>query len=428
VTAKIKGIRGFNDILGPDCALWRHIEDEAVAIFTAYGFFEIRLPVLEKTELFSRSIGTTTDIVEKEMYTFQDRRGDYLTLRPEGTAPAVRAYIENKLYTSPVTRLFYRGPMFRYERPQKGRYRQFYQIGAELLGDAGAGVDAETIEMLVRLFTSLGLNETTLEINSLGCADCRPGYKDALKGFLSTIKEELCENCLRRIDENPLRALDCKSAGCIEATSNAPKITGHICVECDLHFSEVKKRLAILEIVFEINSRMVRGLDYYTKTTFEVTTSTGLGAQNTIAAGGRYDGLVAELGGPDTPCFGFAIGMERLALLLKDTPTAELPVESPLIYFISMGETAMQISIELVNRLRGGGARLIADMGNDSLKRAMKKADRIGAAYAIILGPIELEKEAVQIKEMASASQEEVAFNDLSEHIRKLGALNRGGA
>ena len=428
MTTKITSIRGFNDILGPDSALWRHIEDEAIGIFTTYGFFEIRLPVVEKTELFSRSIGTTTDIVEKEMYTFEDRRGDMLTLRPEGTAPAVRAYIENKLYTQPVTRFFYRGPMFRYERPQKGRYRQFFQIGAEVLGDARAGVDAETIEMLVRLFARLGLRDTTLEINSLGCNECRPGYKDALKGFLSTINEKLCENCLRRIDENPLRALDCKSSGCIEATEDAPKLTEHICGGCAEHFNETKKRLSILDIAFEINSRMVRGLDYYTKTTFEITTATGLGAQNAIAAGGRYDGLVKDLGGPDTPCFGFAIGMERLALLLNDTPTAKLPEESPLIYFISTDETATQKSIELVNRLRNDGARVISDLGPDTLKHAMKKADKIKAAYAIILGPIELEKEAVQLKDLATAKQEEVAFDDLAEHIRKLDPGNRGDA
>ncbi|MEE9542883.1 MAG: histidine--tRNA ligase, partial [Thermodesulfobacteriota bacterium] len=338
MTEKITGIRGFNDVLGSESALWRHIEDEAASIFTTYGFSEIRLPIVEKTELFSRSIGTTTDIVEKEMYTFPDRKDVMLTLRPEGTAPAVRAYIENKLYTQPVTRLFYRGPMFRYERPQKGRYRQFYQIGAEVLGDARAHVDAETIEMLVRLFCKLGLKDTTLEINSLGCNDCRPAYKEALQSFLSTIKESLCENCVRRIDENPLRALDCKSAGCIEATEIVPSLSEHICGECANHFSETKKRLSVLSIAFKVNPRMVRGLDYYTKTTIEITSSE-LGAQNSIAAGGRYDGLVADLGGPDTPCFGFAIGMERLALLLDDTPSAKLPEESPLIYFISLDET-----------------------------------------------------------------------------------------
>jgi histidyl-tRNA synthetase len=422
-TEKITGIRGFNDILGEDSALWRLIEDEAIGIFTGYGFSEIRLPVVEKTELFSRSIGETTDIVEKEMYTFEDRRGDMLTLRPEGTAPAVRAYIENKLYTSPVTRLFYRGPMFRYERPQKGRYRQFYQIGAEVLGDARAGVDAETIEMLVRLFAKLGLKETTLEINSLGCATCRPGYKEALKNFLSTIKKSLCENCLRRIDENPLRALDCKSTGCIEATTVAPSLSEHICPPCSEHFRDTKKRLSELSIAFKVNPRMVRGLDYYTKTTFEITTATGLGAQNTIAAGGRYDGLVSELGGPETPCFGFAIGMERLAIVLNDTPSAKRPKESPLIYFISMGEEATQKSIELVGSLREKGERVVSDIGGDTLKHAMKKADRIGASYAVILGQSELEDESVQIKELSTAKQESVAFDKLSEYFK-----NQGGS
>ncbi len=416
----ITAIRGFNDILGEASRLWRHIEDEAATIFTTYGFFEIRLPIVEKTELFSRSIGTTTDIVEKEMYTFPDRRDDLLTLRPEGTAGAVRAYIQNKLYTSPVTRLFYRGPMFRYERPQKGRYRQFYQIGAEVLGDERAGVDAETIEMLMRLFTRLGLTDATLEINSLGCNDCRPGYKKELQRFLSTIKEELCENCLRRIDENPLRALDCKSTGCINATAKAPKLTEHICNGCANHFGDVQFRLSKLGVAFVVNSRMVRGLDYYTRTTFEIT-SKGLGAQNTIAAGGRYDSLVSELGGPETPCFGFAIGMERLALLLNDSDTAKTPEDKPLIYFISLDETTLERSIELVNNLRESGARVISDLSNDRPKQAMKRADRVKAAFAVILGPDELEREAVTIKEMASAKQDSVTFARLPEHIKKLG-------
>ncbi len=417
---KITAIRGFNDILGDASALWRHIEDEAASIFTTYGFFEIRLPIAEKTELFSRSIGTTTDIVEKEMYTFPDRRGDMLTLRPEGTAGAVRAYIQNKLYNSPQTRLFYRGPMFRYERPQKGRYRQFYQIGAEVLGDERAGVDAETIEMLMRLFSRLGLTDATLEINSLGCLECRPAYKKELQGFLSTILNELCENCIRRMDENPLRALDCKSTGCIEATANAPKLTEHICGGCANHFNDVQSRLSNLGVAYVINSRMVRGLDYYTRTTFEIT-SKGLGAQNTIAAGGRYDGLVEELGGPATPCFGFAVGMERLALLLNDTATTKTLDDRPLIYFISLGETTLERSIELVNKLRETGARVIADLANDRPKQPMKRADKVKAAFAVILGPDELEKEAVTIKEMASAKQDLVSFAQLPEHIKRLG-------
>ena len=423
MTTKITSIRGFNDILGRDSALWRHIEDEAIGIFTTYGFSEIRLPVVEKTELFSRSIGTTTDIVEKEMYTFEDCRGDNLTLRPEGTAPAVRAYIENKLYTSPVTRLFYRGPMFRYERPQKGRYRQFYQIGAEVLGDARAGVDAETIEMLVRLFTRLGLKETTLEINSLGCSDCRPNYKNQLQNFLSiaNVRNKLCNNCLRRINENPLRALDCKSTGCIEATREAPEIAKQTCKECFKHFNKVQRLLQHRNINYVVNPRMVRGLDYYTKTTFEITTATGLGAQNTIAAGGRYDGLVSELGGPETPCFGFAIGMERLSILLNDAPSAELPKAAPLIYFISMNEETTQKSIELINKLRADGARVISDLENDTLKHAMKKADRVEADYAIILGPDEFENKSIAVKVLATAEQNQVPFDNLSEYISNLG-------
>ncbi|MBI5810275.1 MAG: histidine--tRNA ligase, partial [Deltaproteobacteria bacterium] len=273
----ITAIRGFNDILPGESGLIRHIEDEAFRVFSTYGFSEVRLPIVEKTQLFSRSIGETTDIVEKEMYTFPDRHGESLTLRPEGTASVVRAYIEHKLYTNPVTKLFYSGPMFRYERPQKGRYSQFYQIGAEVLGDESPGADAETIEMLMNLFARLGVKGAHLQINSLGCGQCRPHYKQKLRAFLSGMDEKLCGNCRKRIDENPLRALDCKNPLCVSATDDAPPIAGALCNVCKGHFEKVRGSLDGLGIDAAVNHRMVRGLDYYTKTAFEISAGVGLG-------------------------------------------------------------------------------------------------------------------------------------------------------
>jgi len=396
----ITAIRGFNDILPGDTELWRHIERCAWSIFRTCGFGEIRLPIVEKTELFMRSIGETTDIVEKEMYTFADRHGDSITMRPEGTAPAVRAYIEHKLYTAPVTRLYYTGPMFRYERPQKGRYRQFYQIGAEVLGDDTPGADAETLAMLMKLFGGLKVEGATLQINSLGDPVCRPGYKEKLYNYLKEKAGDLCENCLRRIDTNPLRALDCKSPGCIEATRNAPSILDSLCDPCRDHFDRVKYYLFLSGIEPLINPRMVRGLDYYTRTTFEITADTGLGSQNAVAAGGRYDNLVTELGGPATPCFGFAIGMERLALIIKGSAPRE-----PLTVFIAMGDEAERKGVELVNSWREAGARVVFDFSTGALKSRMKKADRLKADYVVILGENELKAGAVSIKDMRKVEQ-----------------------
>jgi histidyl-tRNA synthetase len=402
----ITAIRGFNDILPEDTVVWRHIEDTAFSIFSSYGFSEIKLPVVEKTELFRRSIGETTDIVEKEMYTFSDRRGDSLTLRPEGTAPAVRAYIEHKLYTAPVTRLYYTGPMFRYERPQKGRYRQFYQIGAEVLGEPDPGADAETLAMLTDFFGKLGLTGVLLQINSLGCVECRPGYKEKLIGYLHKVADRLCENCRRRMEANPLRALDCKNPGCIEATKDAPSIIDSLCVSCSEHFSKVREYLKGYGIEAGVNPRMVRGLDYYTKTTFEITAE-GLGSQNAVAAGGRYDRLVEDLGGPPTPCFGFAIGIERVALLLKGKGVRH----APLIVFIALGPEAGEKAVELVSGWREKGLRVMVDFGGGSLKSRMKRADRVGARYVVILGSDELEAGTVTVKDMKTASQDAFAFN-----------------
>ena len=413
----ITGIRGFNDILPQDCEVFRFIEREAVRVFSSYGFSEIRLPVLEKTELFLRSIGETTDIVEKQMYTFLDLHGESLTLRPEGTAPCVRAYIEKKLYNAPVTRLFYMGPMFRYERPQKGRYRQFYQIGAEVFGEESFRVDAEAIEMLSVLFKDLGVDGINIEINSLGCNLCRPGFKDGLKKFLEDKVEALCSNCRRRIGKNPLRALDCKVDGCIEAAKNAPSILDFLCGDCKAHFENLKESLEKAGVGAKVNPRMVRGLDYYTRTAFEVTESAGvLGSQNAIAAGGRYDGLVEELGGPKTPCFGFAVGVERLALLID----REKIKKAPLTLFISMGEEAEKKGHEIARRLRKEGAGVILDKSEDSLKGRLRRADRIGARYVIIFGEDEVKEGLLTVKDMTTGKQEKLSPDNDKIRLVKL--------
>lgn len=405
----ITAIRGFNDILPGASEVWRKIEDTAHKVFSVYGYSEIRLPIVEKTELFQRSIGETTDIVEKEMYTFPDRHGDSMTLRPEGTASTVRAYIEHKLYTVPVSRLYYIGPMFRYERPQKGRYRQFHQIGAELLGDDNPGSDAEAISMVMELLGSLEMKGIELQINSLGCAGCRPLYKEKLLAFLSGRRERLCENCSRRIDTNPLRALDCKGAGCIEATKDAPSITDCLCGGCSDHFEKVRTRLGLKGIEPRVNPRMVRGLDYYSKTTFEITAE-GLGSQNAVAAGGRYDRLVEDLGGPSTPCFGFAIGIERVALILSESGINLNPVT----VFIGLGLSAGKKGIELVSAWRSAGIRVVEEHSDGALKNRMKKADRLGARWTVILGDDELKDGVVAIKDMKNGTQSKVAWIDVA--------------
>ncbi|MFQ5441353.1 MAG: histidine--tRNA ligase [Thermodesulfobacteriota bacterium] len=409
----IKAVRGFNDILPAEGELWRFIEEKALSVFSGYGFSEIRLPVLERTELFSRSIGETTDIVEKEMYTFKDRRGESLTLRPEGTAPAVRAYIEHRLYSLPVQKIFYRGPMFRYERPQKGRYRQFYQIGAEVLGDASPRADAEVIEMLMLYFERLGVAGVELQINSLGCNSCRPGYRKKLYAFLLSIKDSLCENCRRRIGDNPLRALDCKNPGCARATGGAPAIIDSLCNDCGVHFSAVIESLNILSIEARINPRMVRGLDYYTKTTFEVTAG-ALGAQNAVAAGGRYDNLVSDLGGPGTPCLGFAIGVERLALVLK---AGGVKISRPLVVFMALGQEAERRGVEVVRELRARGLKVAEDFSSGPLKKRMKRADKLGAGFVVILGEDEIRDKVVTVKDMSGARQERLSREVLYDWI-----------
>jgi histidyl-tRNA synthetase len=414
----INSIRGFNDILPPDTNIWQQVEKEAREIFAAYGFAEIRVPIVEKTGLFSRSIGETTDIVEKEMYTFADRHGESITLRPEGTAPVVRAYIEHKLYgTDPVAKLYYLGPMFRYERPQKGRFRQFHQIGAEVFGIDDPAADAETLEMLVALFQILGLEGITLHINSLGCQECRPLYKQRLLHFLHDKKPNLCQDCQRRFEINPLRTLDCKNPLCIEITSTAPLILDAVCEGCKSHFEKVKEYLTLSQVDYSLNPQMVRGLDYYIRTTFEIT-ARGLGSQNAVAAGGRYDGLVKSLDGPDTPGFGFAIGMERLVMSLKDMRPGAGNQRQPLVFFAMLGHEAEKKGLGLIKTLRSHSIKIERDYGSKNIKAQMKRADKLGADFVLILGDNELASGDITIKNMENGAQEKIPFNKVEERLK----------
>jgi histidyl-tRNA synthetase len=412
---RITAIKGFSDILPEAVEPWQFVEGKARQVFSSYNFSEIRIPILEKTELFSRSIGETTDIVEKEMYTFTDRDGSMLTLRPEGTAGVVRAYVESEMYkTEPVRKLYYMGPMFRRERPQKGRMRQFHQIGAEALGRADPFIDAEMLLMLRDFFAAVGLDGATLQLNSLGCAECRPRYREKLLAFLRQKEHLLCANCRRRMERNPLRVLDCKEPGCIEATREAPSILESLCAECRDHFDLVKRLLAETNVAYVLNPRLVRGLDYYSRTTFEWT-SDQLGSQNTVAAGGRYDGLVEELGGPSIPGVGFAIGMERLTLLLREKETNE--PAGPSVYVVWVGIPARDWAFRVVNRLRRQG--LVVEMEGEakSLKSQMRRADKLKAHSVLIVGDDELQKGRGVLRDMASKQQAEIAFDNIEAEL-----------
>ena len=410
----ITAIKGFNDILPQESGRWQHIEQAARRVFERNGFAEIRVPVMEKTELFSRSIGDATDIVEKEMYTFTDKGENSVTLRPEGTAGVMRAFIEHKLYAQdPVAKLYYLGPMFRYERPQKGRYRQFHQIGAEITGAHDPMADAQVLNMLVDFFREVGLAEPQLQINSLGCPDCRPAYRASLLAFLEGKLGELCEDCRRRFTTNPLRTLDCKVPRCMEATAGAPSVLDHLCAACDEHFSAVQGYLASTETPYAINPRMVRGLDYYTRTTFEMVTGL-LGSQSAVAAGGRYDGLISQLGGPAIPGIGFAMGVERVALLLGEQEFARLPD----LFIATMGAEERAFAFCLMHDLLRLGVRVEMEYEAKSLKSQMRRADKLGARYSVVIGGNEVASGRAVFKRMADGTQAEVPLT--AEAIKNL--------
>jgi len=411
-------IKGFKDVLPEEAHNWQKVEQFARKILGDFGYREIRVPILEKTELFKRGIGDTTDIVEKEMYTFQDRGEDSLTLRPEATASVLRAYIEHGLFNqNTVSRLFTIGPMFRRERPQKGRYRQFHQIDVEVLGADDPRIDAEVILMLVHFLRGVGLGNLNLDINSLGCPACRAAFREKVIAFLKDTEGELCGDCHRRLHTNPLRVFDCKNESCARIIKDAPSILDFICDDCRNHFETVKTSLAQFDLPFRINHRMVRGLDYYTRTTFEVTIP-HMGSQNAVVGGGRYDGLVRDLGGPDIPGIGFAIGFERLMALLPEGQTELSP--APTLFVAALGNEAQQYAFRLCNRLRLRGIQAEMDYGGKSLKSQMKKADKLNSRYTLILGDREIETGQGELRDMRSSSQQSLPLDRMEEHIIQL--------
>ena len=401
---KIQAINGFKDILPDSVVRWQHIEQRARDIFERFGMQEIRMPILEKTELFVRSIGEATDVVEKEMYTFADKG---ITMRPEATASIMRAFIEHGLHVQqPVQRLYTIGPMFRHERPQKGRLRQFHQLDAKIIGAVEAQVDAELIAMGQMLLDELGLS-VSLELNSLGCPVCRPPFKERLVVYLERISTGLCEDCRRRTHTNPLRVLDCKKPTCRELAQDAPSLLEALCPDCDRHFHEVEEALTRLGIGFSRNRFMVRGLDYYTRTTFEFLT-TDLGAQAAVGAGGRYDGLIEQLGGPALPGIGFAMGMERIALLLEQQGDAGLPAVGADIFLAALGPETIAPCSLLAHLLRREGVRAAMDYSSRSLKAQLKQANRQNARFTLIVGTDELARQQGTLRNMASQEQRPV--------------------
>lgn len=410
----IKSIRGFRDILPGEVEKWQFLEGEARGIFELFGFAEIRVPVLERTELFARSIGEETDIVGKEMYTFPDRDGDSLTLRPEATSSIMRAYLENGLHTKePVGKYYFIGPMFRHERPQKGRYRQFHQIDAEILGVLEPWADAEMIIVLIRYLQKVGIAHLNLQVNSLGCKECRPSYKQEIQKYLQAKKAKLCEDCRRRVETNPLRVFDCKREECQKELADAPVVLDYLCPDCRVHFDQVRVLLDDQRIPYAINARMVRGLDYYTRTAFEVIAG-ALGAQNAVAGGGRYDGLAQEIGGPSIPGIGFAIGMERLALLLVD---GENFLRHPKVFLATLGPEAQRKGFALAQQLRDAGLSAEIDYEGKSLKSQMRRADKLKSPYVLILGEEEIKRNRAILRDMVTKEQQEILLEEVIDRL-----------
>lgn len=411
------GPRGTKDILPDNVNIWQYVESVARDICQVYNYKELRTPIFEHTELFLRGIGETTDIVEKEMYTFTDRGGRSITLRPENTAAAVRAYLEHKLYSGiqPV-KLYYIGPMFRYDRPQAGRFRQFHQFGIEAIGAAGPQIDAEIILLAVSFLHKLGLSELRLLLNSVGCPKCRPLYREKLQGFLKSKLNEFCSDCQSRFDRNPMRMLDCKNTTCQSLSQGAPHMSDCLCDECREHFNGVQKLLAAAGISYDLDPRLVRGLDYYTKTAFEIQYSP-LGAQSAVCGGGRYDGLVAECGGEPTPGIGFAIGLERVILALEKQQLISVHEDSPDIFLATIGDLAQLQAFKLLSQLRETGFVCEMDHMQRSLKSQLKLANKLRVRYVGIIGEDEADIQKVMLKNMQSGEQELIDYNEVQHKL-----------
>jgi histidyl-tRNA synthetase len=415
----IESVKGARDLLPEEIGRWQFVEDSAREVFRLYGFREIRTPIFESTELFTRSIGEGTDIVSKEMYTFKDRKGRSLTLRPENTAPVVRAYLQHQLHRrTEVAKLYYIGPMFRYERPQKGRMRQFNQIGVEVLGSDHPAIDAEALETLMALLARLGIAGPQLSLNSVGCPICRPGYRQALVRYLEPLRDTLCEDCRRRLVDNPLRCFDCKVPADRQTMARAPSIKDYLCQACRDHFARVLSYLDRLSITYAVDPHLVRGLDYYCRTAFEVCLQ-GLGAQNALLGGGRYDGLAEALGGPSVPGFGFAVGEDRLVMSLPES--VPVPADSPEIIVVALGEEAIEQALVVARRLRRQGRRVVFDPSpGKSLKAQMRHANDASAPFVLILGEQEIARGVLTLKRMSDGAQETIGENDLESKLQEM--------
>jgi histidyl-tRNA synthetase len=414
MSQRVGGVKGMNDLLPPDIAVWHYLEAHARETFRRFGYQEVRTPILEDTALFVRSVGETTDIVGKEMYTFNDRAGRSLSLRPENTAPAVRAYIEHAVHVrEPLTRWYYLGPMFRYERMKTGRYRQFWQMGAEAYGSAEPAQDAELIDLGLQVFESLGLSGVRLELNSLGDATCRPAYLQSLTAYLRAHQDELCAECRERVERNPLRVLDCKNPKCQEVVAGAPLVTDALCQPCREHFETLQRKLDAIHAPYTLNPRMVRGLDYYTRTAFEfLADAPVLGTATALGGGGRYDRLVEELGGPQVPAVGWAMGMDRICLLLAENGKRQ---EGPPALFVAVADTAAQDhAFRLVSALRRTGHAVDFDPRGGSLKSQMKRADKSGARFALVLGERELASGEGDLKPLAGGEPVRVRLDAIA--------------
>ncbi len=410
--------RGTADVLPGESELWSYIKTISEDVFKRFNYKEISTPIFEHTELFQRGVGETTDIVEKEMYTFMDKGNRSITLRPEGTASIVRAYIENKLYASPdLVKLYYVGPMFRYERPQSGRSRQFTQIGVEAFGSNDPSLDAEIISLAMQQFDEIGLHDTRLELNSVGCDNCRPVHREQLLDYLIKVKNELCDDCQKRLDRNPMRILDCKNTTCQKLTLDAPTMNQYLCNECREHYEDVKKNLDTINISYVENPRLVRGLDYYTQTAFEIM-SVGEGQieGGTLCGGGRYNGLVKTFGGNDIPGIGYAFSIERIIAL--KTKGIEFCTDKILdVYLVALGESAKIVGVRIINELRKNKISAEIDYLNRTLKAQMKAADRLNAKNVIIIGDDEIASNKAIIRNMVSGEQDELELNNLVKEI-----------
>ena len=414
---QFRAARGTADILPQQQKYWRHIERACVDLSQQYGFSRLDTPVFENSGLFDRSVGAGTDIVEKETYTFADRGGDLLTLRPEGTAPICRAYLEHGMHNLPQpVRLFYFCPVFRYERPQAGRYREHHQFGVEVLGDADPSVDAEVVELAWRLVGQLGLTDVTLYVNSIGDRQCRPAYIDALRDYYRQHHDNLCPDCRQRLERNPLRLLDCKREGCQQYGNEAPRSIDHLCNDCQTHWDRVQQYLALMGIPYRLDHRLVRGLDYYTRTVFEIQPLQE-GGQSTIVGGGRYDALIEQIGGRATPGIGFATGLERLALNLQ---RQEVPVDdepSPNYLIVSVGEAARETALDVAVRIRQHGTGAILGSAGRSLKGQLRQANALSIPHVAIIGDDEVAANSITIRDMATGGQERLPIPEFLEQL-----------